>query len=43
MDRRLVGMISMIHDITVVNTGRKDRKRNLEIKNHMLLSSTINS
>jgi len=24
----------MIHDTTMVNTGRKDRKRNLEIKNH---------
>jgi len=25
-------MISMIHDATVVNTGRKDRKTNMEIK-----------
>jgi hypothetical protein len=25
-DRRLVGMISMFHDATVVNTGRNDRK-----------------
>jgi len=25
-------MISTIHDATVVNTGRKDRKTNMEIK-----------
>ena len=25
-------MISMIHNITIVNTGRKDRKTNMEIK-----------
>ena len=25
-------MISMIHDTTIVNTGRKDRKTNVEIK-----------
>jgi hypothetical protein len=25
-------MISMIHDATTVNKGRKDRKTNLEIK-----------
>ena len=25
-------MISMIHDITIVNKGRKDRKTNMEIK-----------
>ena len=31
-DKRLVRMISMIHEATVVNTGRKDRKRNMEIK-----------
>jgi hypothetical protein len=43
MDRRLGGMITMIHDTTMVNTGRKDAKRNLEIKNDTLLSSTINS
>jgi len=29
---RLVRMISMIHDATIVNTGRKDRKTNMEIK-----------
>jgi len=28
----LVGMISMIHDITTVNKGRKDRNTNMEIK-----------
>jgi len=31
-DKRLVRMISTIHDITIVNTGRKDRKTNTEIK-----------
>ena len=31
-DKRLVRMISMIHDVTIVNTGRKDRKINMEIK-----------
>jgi hypothetical protein len=31
-DKRLVCMISMIHDASIVNTGRKDRKTNLEIK-----------
>jgi hypothetical protein len=31
-DKRLVRMISMIHDTAIVNTGRKDRKTNLEIK-----------
>jgi hypothetical protein len=25
-------MISMIHEVTTVNTGRKDRKTNMEIK-----------
>jgi len=25
-------MISMMHDATIVNTGRKDRKTNMEIK-----------
>jgi hypothetical protein len=25
-------MISTIHDTTIVNTGRKERKRNMEIK-----------
>jgi len=29
---RLVQMISTIHDATVVNKGRKDRKTNMEIK-----------
>jgi len=29
---RLVRMISAMHDATVVNTGRKDRKTNMEIK-----------
>ena len=41
--KRLVRMISTIHDATVVSTGRKDRKTNMEIKKPMLLSSTINS
>jgi len=27
-----VRMISMIHDATIVNKGRKDRKTNMEIK-----------
>jgi hypothetical protein len=31
-DKRLVRMISTIHDATLVTTGRKDRKTNLEIK-----------
>jgi len=31
-DKRLVRMISTIHDATVVSTGRKDRKTNMEIK-----------
>ena len=31
-DKRLVGMISTIHEATLVNTGRKDRKTNMEIK-----------
>ena len=31
-DRRLVRMISTIHNATVVSTGRKDRKTNMEIK-----------
>jgi len=30
--RRLLRMINTIHDITTVDTGRKDRKTNLEIK-----------
>ena len=30
--KRLVRMISTIHEATVVNTGRKDRKTNMEIK-----------
>ena len=32
MDKGLVQMIGMIHDARIVNTGRKDRKTNLEIK-----------
>ena len=31
-DKRLVQMISMIHEATVVNTGWKDRKTNMEMK-----------
>ena len=31
-DKRCVLMISMIHDATIVNTGRRDRKTNTEIK-----------
>ena len=31
-DKRLVQMISMIHDATIVNTGRKHKKTNMEIK-----------
>ena len=31
-DKRLVRMISTIHDATIVNTERKDRKTNMEIK-----------
>ena len=31
-DKRLVPTIRTIHDATTVNTGRKDRKTNLEIK-----------
>jgi len=31
-DKTLVRMIGTIHDATIVNTGRKDRKTNMEIK-----------
>jgi hypothetical protein len=31
-DKRLVSMISTIHDATVVSTGREDRKTKVEIK-----------
>jgi len=31
-DKRLVQMISMIRDATIVNIGRKERKTNMEIK-----------
>ena len=31
-DKRLVRMISSIHDTTIVKTGQKDRKTNVEIK-----------
>ena len=31
-DKRLVRMISTIHDATVVSTGREDRKTNMERK-----------
>jgi hypothetical protein len=31
-DKRLVRMISMIHDATIVNTGRRDRKTNMQTK-----------
>jgi hypothetical protein len=31
-DKRLVRVISTIHDATIVNTGRKDRKTKIEIK-----------
>jgi hypothetical protein len=31
-DKRLVRIISTIHDATTVNTGRKDRKTKMEIK-----------
>ena len=31
-DKRLMRMISTIHDATIVNTGRKDRKTNMDIK-----------
>ena len=41
-DRRLVQMISGIHDATIVNIGRKDRKTNMEIS-LTLYSSMINS
>jgi len=42
-DKKLVRMISTIHDTTTVNKGRKDRKTNMEQRSLMLLSSTINS
>jgi len=43
-DKGLVRMISTIQDTAVVNTGRKDRKTNMEIKKpFLLLSSTVNS
>jgi hypothetical protein len=31
-DKRLVQMISAIHEATIVNTGQKVRKTNMEIK-----------
>jgi hypothetical protein len=31
-DKTLVGIISTIHVVTIVNTGQKDRKTNTEIK-----------
>ena len=31
-DKRLVRLISTIHDATIVNTGRKGKKTNMEIK-----------
>jgi hypothetical protein len=31
-DKRLVRMISMIHEVTIINTGWKDSKTNIEIK-----------
>jgi hypothetical protein len=31
-DKRLVCMISTIHDATIVNAGRKDRKTKMEVK-----------
>jgi len=31
-DKRLVRMISTIHEATIVNTGRRDRKINMKIK-----------
>jgi len=31
-NKRLVRMISTMHDATIVNTGQKDRKTNMEIK-----------
>ena len=31
-EKRLVRMISTTHDATIVNTGRKDKKTNMEIK-----------
>jgi len=31
-DKSLVRVISTIHDATIVNTGRKDKKTNMEIK-----------
>ena len=41
-DKRLVRMISTIHEATVVSTGWKDRKTNIEIS-LTLLSSAVNS
>ena len=31
-DTKLERMISTMHDVTTVNTGRKDKKTNMEIK-----------
>jgi len=36
-EKRLVRMISTMHEATIVNTGRKDRKTNMEIKNPYLV------
>jgi hypothetical protein len=36
-------MISTIHDATVVNKGRKDRKTNMEIKKPYAVGQSINS
>jgi len=42
-DKRLVQMISMIHDATIMNRRRRDMKTNMEIRSLMLLSSTVSS
>jgi hypothetical protein len=42
MDKRLVQLMSTIHDATVVNTGKKE-EQTWKYRNLILLSSTINS
>ena len=40
-EKRLVRMVSAIHEATMVNTGRKDRNTNAEIKPHAFVVSFV--
>jgi hypothetical protein len=39
-DKRFVRMVSTVLESRMVNTRKKDRKFNLELRNHTVLSST---